>query len=200
MKKYIALILLITLIPISQSGEEKRKIEAIKIPFHSIEIDGEIVREKILFENIINRYYNDSLYFWVCVEKVEIKIGHFSLILYAENNTISLNLSQQGFYISPKGNISINLEYKIKNKFEKKIVYDTKELEIKIKTDKFLRGNIPLKYENGTYFSLFDPKIGEYIVIEFEKEKEENILPFVMGIISIFLGIFIIFLAVRKRK
>ena len=194
------LILLILLLPFCQSGEEKKDIEVIKIPLHIIEIKNDMVTEKIIFENIANHPYNNTLNIWLNTEEAKIKMDGVTDNFFLENNTISLNLSVYDFAIPPKGNISMDIEYEIKNKFERKIIYDTDKIEIKIQTNKFVRGNIPLKYENGIYFSSFDPKIGEKIIIEFEEKEGQNILVFLMGIISIILGIFIILLAIRKRS
>lgn len=194
------LILLILLLPFCQSGEEKKDIEVIKIPLHIIEIKNDMVTEKIIFENIANQPYNNTLNIWLNTEEAKIKMDGVTDNFFLENNTILLNLSVYDFAIPPKGNISMDIEYEIKNKFERKIIYDTDKIEIKIQTNKFVRGNIPLKYENGIYFSSFDPKIGEKIIIEFEEKEGQNILVFLMGIISIILGIFIILLAIRKRS
>lgn len=194
------LILLILLLPFCQSGEEKKDIEVIKIPLHIIEIKNDMVTEKIIFENIANHPYNNTLNIWLNTEEAKIKMDGVTDNFFLENNTILLNLSVYDFAIPPKGNISMDIEYEIKNKFERKIIYDTDKIEIKIQTNKFVRGNIPLKYENGIYFSSFDPKIGEKIIIEFEEREGQNILVFLMGIISIILGIFIILLAIRKRS
>lgn len=194
------LILLILLLPFCQSGEEKKDIEVIKIPLHIIEIKNDMVTEKIIFENIANQPYNNTLNIWLNTEEAKIKMDGVTDNFFLENNTILLNLSVYDFAIPPKGNISMDIEYEIKNKFERKIIYDTDKIEIKIQTNKFVRGNIPLKYENGIYFSSFDPKIGEKIIIEFEEREGQNILVFLMGIISIILGIFIILLAIRKRS
>ncbi len=194
------LILLILLLPFCQSGEEKKDIEVIKIPLHIIEIKNDMVTEKIIFENIANHPYNNTLNIWLNTEEAKIKMDGVTDNFFLENNTILLNLSVYDFAIPPKGNISMDIEYEIKNKFERKIIYDTDKIEIKIQTNKFVRGNIPLKYENGIYFSSFDPKIGEKIIIEFEEKEGQNILVFLMGIISIILGIFIILLAIRKRS
>ncbi|KAA0013441.1 MAG: hypothetical protein FE041_02720 [Thermoplasmata archaeon] len=200
MKKLVLLIAIIMIATACHAGEkEKKQQETLEVNFHKVEIKEQYVKEEMVIKNNGKKNYDGNITIWTNSPKVNVLFDGYNEEYNILNNTASINLKKYGIEIPPLSNISIRIQYEIKGKFEKKIIHRTKEMEIIIRTDKFVRGrNISLEYKNDFYYSSFTPKIGEIISIEFMEEKENDIIPFIMGLIAIFLGAIIIFLAARR--
>ncbi|MEM2934939.1 MAG: hypothetical protein QXF32_01055 [Candidatus Thermoplasmatota archaeon] len=196
MKKIICLLCIIF---ISVSLADEKEVENIVMGREEIIINGGEVFEEINFKNIGKKNYTENLTVWTCSTNIEISIGGKRINYEVKNNSIEIYLKEFDAILMAGKNLTVRLHYFIDKKFEKKIIYQTDEIEIKIFSDDFLRGNIPLKYENSTYYCLYKPKINEYLLIEFH-ENEKNINPFfiLVGIFAIFLGLLIIYLIFRK--
>lgn len=184
---------------VSISLADEKEVENIAIANDEIIIKGGEVFEEITFKNIGKKNYTENLTIWTCSTNIEVSIGGKRINYEVKNNSIEIYLNDFDIVLIAGKNLTVRLHYFMDKKFEKKIIYQTDEIEIKIISDEFLRGNIPLKYENSTYYCLYKPKINEYLIIEFH-ENEGNINPFFIsiGIFAIFLGLLIIYLIFRK--
>jgi len=178
---------------------DEKEVENIAIANDEIIINGGEVFEEINFKNIGKKNYTENLTIWTCSTNIEVSIGGKRINYEVKNNSIEIYLNDFDTVLMAGKNLTVRLHYFMDKKFEKKIIYQTDEIEIKIISDEFLRGNIPLKYENSTYYCFYKPKINEYLIIEFH-ENEGNINPFFIsiGIFAIFLGLLIIYLIFRK--
>lgn len=187
------MLLIILLATICMADEVKKEIEVLKVDKHEINIEGRHVTEIISIRNIAKYNFNNSFHIWICSKEAKIYTNESAYYFNnIKNGNISLNIS-----IPPEKNVTLRIEYDIGNKFEKKIFYSTENMEIRIKTDRKIRGNIELEYRNGAYYYSFEPKKGDYIVIEFE-EKSNHVLT-IAGIIAIALGIAFVFAALRRK-
>lgn len=196
MKKLLLLIAVILIAMPTEAGK-KEMLQMLKITLHEIEIEDGEVKEKLIFTNIGKKNYSDIIEIWICGDKAKAIFSGREKEFFVIDNNLSINLSHYGLRLQPSENFTISLEYKYKGDFIKKIYYRTDKMKIKVITDKFIRGNIPLEYKDGFYYAEFKPN--DDIKIEFYKEKKEDKLPYLMGAIAIFLGIIIILLAIRKR-
>ncbi|MBC7081276.1 MAG: hypothetical protein H5T44_03420 [Thermoplasmatales archaeon] len=196
MKKIICF-LFIMLISITLADE--KEVENIGIANEEILIKGKDVFEDINFKNIGKKIYTENIKIWICSIDAEVSIEGKRFKYEAGNNTIDICLKDFDIVLLPGKNLIVRLHYLIDKKFEKKIIYPTDQIEIKIITDSFLRANIPIKYENNTYYSSYKPKINEFLLVEFQ-ENEKSIDPIFIsiGIFAIFLGLLIIYLIFRR--
>lgn len=187
------MLLIILLATICLADEVKKEVEVLKVERHEINIEGRHVTEIMSIRNIAKYDFNNSFPIWVCSEEAKIYTnGSTYYFNDIKNGNISLNIS-----IPPEKNVSLRIEYDIGNKFGKKFLHSTQNMEIRIKTNRKVKGNIELEQKNGVYYYSFWPRKGDYIVIEFE-EKSNPVLT-IAGIIAIVLGIAFIFVALRRK-
>jgi len=182
---------------ISIALADEKEIENLCISKEEILIKGRDVFEDINFKNAGKKNFTENITIWVCSSSIEVSIGGNRINYKAKNNLINLSLKDFKISLPPGKNLTIRLHYLIDKKFEKKILYTTEELEIKILSDEFLRANIPIKYENKTYYSSYKPKVGEYIIIE-KNAKSIDPIFLSIGIFAIFLGLLIIYAIFRR--
>ncbi|MEM1513685.1 MAG: hypothetical protein QXW78_00670 [Candidatus Thermoplasmatota archaeon] len=196
MKKIICLLCVIF---VSISLADEKEIENIVIGKDEILIKEREVFEKINFKNIGKKDYKENLTIWAFSTNIEVSIEEKRINYEVKNNSIEISLKDFDATLAAGKNLTVILHYFINKKFEKKIIYPTDEIELKIISDDFLRGNIPLKYENSTYYCLYKPKLNDSLLIEFQ-EIEKNINPFFIsiGIFAIFLGLVIIYLIFKR--
>ncbi len=199
--KKTALLIALLFVSVSLADEKDKDIpEAIKISLHSIEIGEWYVKEEIVVENTGKKDYDGNISIWLNAPKADVWIGSKVKEYNVIDNIISVNLKDYGVNISSKHNRSIVVHYELKDKFEKKIIYSTDKMELTVKTSRYVRGSIPLEYKNNAYHASFKPEIGDIITIEIQREeKESNLFSLIVGLIAIFLGAVIVFLAARRR-
>ena len=198
MKKVLIGIIISTilLMPFCQGGEDEVKKEGIVVESDKIVINNGEVEEDIIYESVLSNY-NGTLQIWAPYEKTEIKYEGNILEGKREGNIISLYLGDYNITIPFGENISIKITYSISDKFEKKFIYETDELEIQIHSEKYPRGNIPLVYKgNNTYTysssQPFNPDESFWLEFIVQKQKESNFSYLILGIAAIFLAVILI--------
>lgn len=198
MKKLLAIAFII-LLPFCQAGGTKEKMENLHIISDEILIEDNVVKEKIVFLNTGKSNYSEEIYVWCCGKYGNFSFNEIKGIFRVENNNFTLNLSEYGFSLAHNQNFTINLTYNINKKFEKKVIYSTDEIKIKVIGKKILKGNITLENKGGYYYSEINPKLNDYIWIEFAGESKNN-LSFIAGVIAIVMGIIIFIVGLRKIR
>ncbi len=184
---------------VSISLADEKEVENIGIIKEEILIKGIDVFEDINFKNIGKKNYTENIIMWVCSSDADVSIEGKRIKYEAKDNIINISLKDFDIILLPGKNLTVRLHYLLDKKFEKKVIYTTDQIEIKIISDRFVRANIPIRYDNNTYYSSYKPKIDEYLLIEFQ-ENEKNIDPIFIsiGIFAIFLGLLIIYLIFRR--
>ena len=175
----------------------------IKVEKEEIEISGNKVSEKIFFTSILGSY-NGTVEIWAPSDCHVECMGN-AVNGNAQNNVVEINLGENGLMIPSDGTLLINVSYTLKGNFEYKVIYPTDLMELTIKTGKYPRGNIPLKYEgNGIYTSnLTSMEKDASISIEFVEQSAVggmSALSLVAGAVAILLAILLIALTIKRRR
>ena len=200
-KQLIALLLLTAMLSSPAIAWEKdRDVRALEEKYHYIRIEGGNAIENIKFYNMLNSDYDGDIRLWICSTQCTIEINGLKYVKKTNNNIAVFNLSDYGYKIGAKDEMSINISYKFSGKFKKEIIYPVDEMKIEVFGDEFVRGNVPLKYSDGVYSSDFKPLKGDYIWIEFEEHKEQNMDNLIFGFTAIFAGLVILMFVIIKRK
>jgi len=176
----------------------------IKVEKDDISISGDKVTERIFFISTIGKY-NGTIEIWVPSDHYQVEYGGNELAGVMGGNIFEVNLGEQGIVIPAGGNISLNVSYSIKNKFEDRVIYPTDLMEINVNTAEYPRGNIPVEYKgNNMYTSnLKLLEKDDLIWIEFMKESSAggmNEISILMGVVAILLAIILIAFAVKGRS
>lgn len=197
--KKLLLIAFVILLPLCQAGGTKEKMENLHIVSDEIVIEDNVVNEKIVFLNTGKSNYSEEIYIWCCGKYGEFSFNGIEGTFRVGNNNFTLNLSEYDISLAHNQNFIINLTYNINKKFEKKVIYSTDEIKIKVIGKNILKGNITFENKGGYYYSEINPKLNDYIWIEFVGEGKIN-LSFIAGIIAIVIGIMILIAGLRKIR
>lgn len=176
--------------------------ESIKIERVEINISEGDVSEHLWFSSTAD--YNGTLKFWMPSDKYSVEYMGNQLTGTPDGNVLTIDLGGHNLTIPAGGNISVNVNYTIKDRFEYRVNYPTEEMDITVNSGKYPRGNIPIKYEgNGIYTSnLASLQENDSFWIEFVGETSRGgavSISTLAGAIAVLLALAIIVFILKKR-